>query len=179
MYVYMYTDLNKMWLFRWGTVEKKCHKFVSQFPCVVEQKVKLFDPDHSNKSHTSHHRREVFFKISSLRNMSVLREAKLLHVFLMGFPNNNCLCFPIYPQLRQRSFTTYIDPSYQRSQITYNLKKQEISLPESATKHRNLFPLHISYRQSSLLADTVQRQLQKRLEGLNSQLYMRFLASNY
>lgn len=59
MYVHMYTELNNMWFFGWGTVGKKCHKFISQFLCVVEQNVKLFDSAHSNKSRISHHRREV------------------------------------------------------------------------------------------------------------------------
>ena len=56
--------------------------------------------------------------------------------------------------------------SYERSQITQNLQKQEIKLPESTTKHRNLFPLHISNWQTSVLADSVWKQLSERLEGL-------------
>ena len=57
--------------------------------------------------------------------------------------------------------------SYQRSQITENLQKQEIKLPESTTKHRNLFPLHISNWQTPVLADSVWKQLSDRLDGLD------------
>lgn len=76
-----------------GHSGKEVSQFFSQFPCVAEQNVKLFHSVHPNKFHTPHHQHEVPLPNQQHINMSVPREANLLHVF----PDNNHLCFPIYP----------------------------------------------------------------------------------
>lgn len=127
----------------------KVSQFFFSISYIVEQNVTFLDSAYLNKYHAPRHQHQV-----SLQNQPHMeyepREAKLLHVSLMSFPDNNCLCFSHLPRASSETLPCFhrsIVP--ERSHITQNLQKQEMTLPESTTNTETCF-LHTSHTGKAL-----------------------------